>query len=536
MTQIISGVLFHCTIRSGHASLLLSLTGTCDGVPSGIPVIALVKFGGSDWFCSRDGENDVDLSAASRNTINRTNDDGQRRERITLLRSNIRRMCKIGNELELRGYFDLDPVETPSNVLSSENENYSSFKRFNVEYHSSPSDEIQHPLETFVQQESFTTVTVKRVRKWDARKCQLVRLKYFPQLPSKQPRNILRCENKDESHPEKMLQIIGNPIPSMKQEGVQNQQRAHGGGVGKRKQGEVLSRFLLWMLATMQNNDSGHAHSDCSADEMVNENESGSSNGDGLDNIEEVRFNQKEHSERLWMRRLVKLHSSITPPSTDKMEQTLDAYQSKNGVEIIPESFLSSVKIIDAAGGAGHVSLALALRGIHSTVVDPRPNVGKLPGRDRKTLKKALSCNKSNGGNTKSSPNSIFRNAVPFSTYRAWFGTRPDGVDSVFREGSTDDDIDSAKLPICTLCSDDQLLSSCTAIVALHPDEATGEYDAWRLGSFLLEFPTCFTFTATLSLFAFHWTQVRSLKLLLRIKYLLLLCLVVYSPDCFRIV
>lgn len=58
--------------------------------------------------------------------------------------------------------------------------------------------------------------------------------------------------------------------------------------------------------------------------------------------------------------------------------------------------------VIDVAGGSGHVSLALGLRGVRSTVVDPRPS-------------------------------------------------------------------------ICSMCSPDRLLPTCKAIVALHPDEATGD-------------------------------------------------------------
>jgi hypothetical protein len=62
-------------------------------------------------------------------------------------------------------------------------------------------------------------------------------------------------------------------------------------------------------------------------------------------------------------------------------------------------------------------------------------------------------------------------------------------VDSFFREGNTYDNEyvqttfantggntidDPAVLPICTRCSEDNLLPNCMAIVALHPDEATG--------------------------------------------------------------
>lgn len=40
--------------------------------------------------------------------------------------------------------------------------------------------------------------------------------------------------------------------------------------------------------------------------------------------------------------------------------------------------FKKGTGVIDAAGGSGHVSLGLGQYGIRSTVVDPRPNVGKL--------------------------------------------------------------------------------------------------------------------------------------------------------------
>ena len=46
--------------------------------------------------------------------------------------------------------------------------------------------------------------------------------------------------------------------------------------------------------------------------------------------------------------------------------------------------------VADIAGGSGHVSLAFALAGVPSTVVDPRATVGCLPGRDQKVLRQAL--------------------------------------------------------------------------------------------------------------------------------------------------
>ena len=107
-------------------------------------------------------------------------------------------------------------------------------------------------------------------------------------------------------------------------------------------------------------------------------------------------------------------------------------------------------------------------------VVDPCRTVGKLPRRDRKELKKSK--------------------LVPFSTYQAWGGLRPQGVDSFFREGNvTSNDTydyeyvqttfanmggntinDPGVLPICTMCSKNFLFPNCKAIVALHPNEAMG--------------------------------------------------------------
>jgi len=106
-------------------------------------------------------------------------------------------------------------------------------------------------------------------------------------------------------------------------------------------------------------------------------------------------------------------------------------------------------RVWDVAGGSGFLSYALALRGIHSTVVDPRPHVGCLPKRFRKQYRASLAM---------SSSSNI---AIPFEVQRAWFGDPPDGVETDFR---TPDDID---IPVI------HQQPNCTTLVALHPDEAT---------------------------------------------------------------
>ncbi len=120
--------------------------------------------------------------------------------------------------------------------------------------------------------------------------------------------------------------------------------------------------------------------------------------------------------------------------------------------------------VCDVAGGSGHVSMALGLLGIKSTVIDPRERVGMLPGRDRKVWKRAL----------KKQQQQNYENCmvcqpvvVPYETQRSWFGVAPDVADSSFRHP------DRETVSVCN--EDSSLVKSASAIVALHPDEATGE-------------------------------------------------------------
>ena len=117
--------------------------------------------------------------------------------------------------------------------------------------------------------------------------------------------------------------------------------------------------------------------------------------------------------------------------------------------------------VIDAAGGSGFVSFALSMRGVKSTVVDPRRSAGCLPRRDRKSLRKAL----------QRRPGEV----VQFDVFRAWFGEKPTGADFDFDGG------EDGFIPVCSSDSGDGLLSSCSAVVALHPDEATGAIVEWAV-------------------------------------------------------
>lgn len=159
--------------------------------------------------------------------------------------------------------------------------------------------------------------------------------------------------------------------------------------------------------------------------------------------------------------------------------------------------------VVDAAGGSGHVSMALGLIGVRSTVFDPCERVGKLPGRDRKVWNRELRrfydnqqqqqqlvCHPTNvehddnndfDGNVSLYCQPTVPEVRPYETLRAWFGVPPDGIDSSFRNPDRRQD----EIPIVgvSLDTNDDLRSSSTttivslrnvtAIVALHPDEAT---------------------------------------------------------------
>jgi len=123
--------------------------------------------------------------------------------------------------------------------------------------------------------------------------------------------------------------------------------------------------------------------------------------------------------------------------------------------------------VLDVAGGCGHVSMALGMKGIASTVVDARASVGKLPRRDRKIWKRALQnkpqripqkrqAQDSNSAAVRRDKTRIPLTyvaskyeycqlalpdpvVIPFQSQQAWFGSKPDGYDASFRHPNEDD-------------------------------------------------------------------------------------------------
>lgn len=189
---------------------------------------------------------------------------------------------------------------------------------------------------------------------------------------------------------------------------------SHGGGLEKREQAKYIARFMVHMIMNKLYEEEPTSFDDTSL----------------------------TVDPALW---------ATTDPASADGELLLKTIQFLN----------RSSAVIDVAGGSGHVSMQLGLLGVHSTVIDPREAVGKLPGRDRKIWNRALNMTK----NSNQLEHVKYCQPVNFNVWRGWFGPPLDGVDKNFRHP------DEEELQSCDI--DNELFTGCSALVALHPDEAT---------------------------------------------------------------
>ena len=340
------------------------------------------------------------------------------------------------------------------------------------------------------------------------------------------------------------LQSQSNTIISLSQKKQRRYtgQTGHGGGLGKRKQGELVAEFLIGLLTQSMKDDGKHEYDhDNDKDKKDSDEYLGvESRFVDLDKIIPMKNNNNKNYESISSNININSINNMENHQTSKPQAQLHEQRYQ-----VIQHLNKGSGVMDVAGGSGHLSLALGLRGIQSTVIDPRESAGKLPSRDRKALRKALKRQQqqqqqqqhqqqsnNNDGENKNDNTSVKNTKekeeiiiqpppIQFASMRAWFSTRPKGVDLEFRQGtkssnhsnSSIDDVimntinttnttkptlttqkqqhqdlqqeepnktnntinNDLLVPICSMCSPDQLLPSCSAIVALHPDEATGE-------------------------------------------------------------
>jgi hypothetical protein len=362
------------------------------------------------------------------------------------LRSYCRRMCKLGDLLELRGTWK-QPIENESIQTDWQ------------------SPRLVVNLTSLKQAQAVLKIIT--IRYWTMPKCQSWQNEYLSISPwqgrgGREGGGVVvdvNDNNNNEDRPASTTSATTTSATTTSATTTSASAAAkttsttpalgHGGALGKRTQGDYVTNFLIHMIMNM------NTPSVSVSDETTT-------------------------TTTLTMSTSTACAATATDPSTwatldprttlpkDNHNKNANLYSYRRAIEILN----AGTGVVDAAGGSGHVSMALGMAGIHSTVVDPRESVGKLPGRDRKIWNRAIrsqppSIPSFSTASLESIPfcQPVSVSVVQYDTMRAWFGAPPVGVDESFRHQ------DKEELPVCAV--DHALLSTCSAIIALHPDEAT---------------------------------------------------------------
>lgn len=390
------------------------------------------------------------------------------------MRSDARRSCRIGDLIEVRGSWFHDEQRCVTKIDDNDDNNRDKAKRFDVR--PKPSSSLNK--EEGEEGKELITNYIKLIQCsfWEPHQCQAARNKFCVFASKKsaekheknkliKKKQMMNQDNNKNNEYKKQKKEESNPTNAVSTEEEGEERRdlvIHGanGDIGKRDRGTIVGNFFLsCMMKKKQNTLNEESYKTIDEKEISRETNEWLNQGSG---------------------------------------------------------------VMDIAGGMGHVSLALGLIGIQSTVIDPRSAVGKLPKRDRKVLRKKfkeyersiddkndVSANNSNTNDdddgvnninqiqqqplptpppttsitkaTKTSQSFTTVQRIPpilFKSKRAWFAERPKGVDVRFRESSSVpsnnnknssmdcigcDDTEEIEVPVCSLCSPDNLLSTCTA-------------------------------------------------------------------------
>lgn len=412
--ESISGVLFSRSVRSSFASLMLLPP---EALPSHSDSNGDDGDGGDAGKGKGGSENACSLISGLRPILVRLQFLGQ----ATELRSFCRRAYKLGDLLEISVCHE----RVSRQVIGRNSQTEWKDPRIVLSISSA--------------QESNSLVKVQCPQFWTMPQCQIWQRRFCckhrkgdeeGQGPGPGPVSNDKVTSANDVDASRKLKQLKHPSSDQKEN--ESSRNHGGGGLGKRLQGEQVARFLInALLSKCQEDGASHTLS---------------SNDTGTDNAETT-------------------IDTLERTNPILMQKVIDYLNSGSGV-------------MDIAGGSGHVSMALGLAGVKSTVIDARPTVGKLPGRDRKLWNRALKrVQRQPPGPHIASSSSLSATTlvpfclpvVPFESHRAWFASRPDGVDSTFRHP----DKDTSEIPVCDAKS--TLLQNASALVALHPDEATGD-------------------------------------------------------------
>eukprot|EP00751_Fragilariopsis_kerguelensis_P040005 CAMPEP_0171014112 /NCGR_PEP_ID=MMETSP0736-20130129/24884_1 /TAXON_ID=186038 /ORGANISM="Fragilariopsis kerguelensis, Strain L26-C5" /LENGTH=438 /DNA_ID=CAMNT_0011448177 /DNA_START=27 /DNA_END=1344 /DNA_ORIENTATION=+ len=292
-------------------------------------------------------------------------------------------------------------------------------------------------------------VFVRASRVWSMRNCQQYQRRYIPQKKKekqqrqqqqhsrqrKQKDNNNNGEQQTQKQPRSLLlNVDDDTLPHYNH---------HGGAKGKRLQAEELASFLMQMVGGKLLNSQQHS------------------------DIEKITT----------VVNIMDLKEASTVDDLDDTATTTAAVVTKS--PIMTTTTIKQIRyqqdicdwlnrgggVLDVSGGCGHISMALGMNGVLSTVVDARSSVGKLPRRDRKIWKRKL-LNKPQRQrweqqiegetqipHTNNQVNTYinYTDPVPFQSQQAWFGSKPSGYDVSFRHP----DKECLPIMVATAISDD---------------------------------------------------------------------------------
>ena len=398
-------------------------------------------------------------------------------DNVQELRSFCRKQYKIGDQIDFlhadNGRWEQSlssAMGTKDRSLDTKNEDQEKVKQ-------SWSQQPRLVIDLSSASEAQRFILLRESRVWNMKECQHYQLRYIPKSKRQQQPKLRKNEKNHYRNNGSDPKLEEHATPSSLNSYNDNRRNDnhHGGGKEKRLQAQELISFFIGVIRS----------------KVVATSHQLGSNSD----------------------------NSIAPLERHEIEQSVrDWFNRGDGV-------------LDVAGGCGHVSMALGMNGITSTVVDARSTVGKLPGRDRKIWKRSLMNKPARRIKQQqvSSGQALIQNpllefeycqpvvaappVVPFKSQQAWFGSKPDGYDPSFRHPDEEDIPAMVATAIQNTYTNDHnkhyhsenrntsnhldgdagstqrnensmpqspssstiLRRQASALLALHPDEATGE-------------------------------------------------------------
>ncbi|KAG7354233.1 hypothetical protein IV203_003589 [Nitzschia inconspicua] len=451
-TTVVSGILFSRSVRSSFASL--TLAPLASAAASTTAVASEPPKHNTNPFLVR-----IQFPAPNSNSnSNNNHDDNDTNNLITELRSYCRRHYKLGDRIDI-SHGQLEDCHNCTNGNNSIQQNTtSSSSQLSKSLSScSWSQQPRYVVAVNSPQHAMEAIQVSASQVWTMKQCQEFQNRYLPTKTKKKDtataaaaaatRTVVTGVRILDAHKNHCSDVAATTNSQQQQQQEEEEQREqsnhhhHGGNNhDKRLQAERMVQVFLQTLGEALFSSSLQPHTETNKNDII---------------------------------------IDITKPQMQQQrQQLLQTYLNQGS------------GVLDIAGGSGYVSMALALQGIQSTVIDARSSVGKLPGKDRKLYRRKLQeqarqkretipqrTNNESRMMTMNEWEYCQPTIVPFNAHRAWFGTKPSGVDQSFRHPD-EEEIPTLSLLDCignSSSSNGRHLLHASALVGLHPDEATAD-------------------------------------------------------------